>query len=108
MTTTDRHPLDYRPAELVTAILGHVYENTEPTPWLDLVAAYSSPRWPWRTVENVVYDLIAYGALHRVGQPGNSRRPDGRALKPTPLGRAWLQQELLELPHDRNTEDADR
>jgi hypothetical protein len=37
----------------------------------------------------VIYDLTAFGALHKVGRPG---RPgaDTRALKITDLGAAWL------------------
>lgn len=99
-----RPALDYRPPDLVLAILGHVYEAHDPVEWLELIATYSTDRHPWRTVENVVYDLIAYGALHRVGKAGNSRTPDTRAVKPTALGRAWLQQEVHPLPRIRTEE----
>lgn len=103
MTADERRPLAYRPPELVAALLGHVYEADDPVPWIDLVSRYSGDRWPWKTVENTLYDLIAFGALHRIGRPGAGRTPDTRALRPTPLGRAWLEQRLLPLHH--HTED---
>lgn len=85
-----RDPLQYRSPALVIAILGIIYDNPEPTPWFEIVDLCTSPRHPARTVENTLYDLVAYGAAHRVGQPGTSRKPDTRALKPTVLGRHWL------------------
>lgn len=99
-------PIARRAPELVLAVLGHVYEAEEPVPWLDLVGEYSSDRWPWKTVENTLYDLVAFGALHRVGKPGHTRLPDTRALRPTGLGRAWLERELLPLPGAHDAEDA--
>lgn len=95
-------PLARRSPELILAVLGHVYEADDPVPWLDLVGQFSSDRWPWKTVENTLYDLVAFGALHRIGKPGHTRQPDTRALRPTRLGRAWLERELLDLPqlHD--------
>lgn len=98
MTDHTRSPLYRRSPELVSALLGHVYETEDPVPWLDLVGQYSSDRWPWKTVENTLYDLVAFGAFHRVGKPGHARTPDTRAVKPTPLGRAWLDQHTLPLP----------
>jgi len=97
MSDHRRSPLFRRSPELVSALLGHVYESEEAVPWLDLVGEFSSDRWPWKTVENTLYDLVAFGALHRVGKPGHARLPDTRALKPTALGRAWLERELLDL-----------
>ena len=105
MTDHTRSPLYRRSPELVSALLGHVYETEDPVPWLDLVGQYSSDRWPWKTVENTLYDLVAFGALHRVGKPGHARTPDTRALKPTALGRAWLERDLLPLPGAHNPEE---
>jgi hypothetical protein len=98
-----RDPLRRRDPELVRAILDAVYvDNTdsdpEPTPWNDLVEAFTSPAHHWRTVENVLYELVAVGALHRVGKPSARGRPDTRALLPTLLGRAWLAGELHPTP----------
>lgn len=95
---SDARPLRHRSPELIIALLGHVYEADGPVPWLVLVDAYSSDRWPWKTVENTIYDLVAFGALHKVGKAGAGRTPDTRALRPTALGRGWLDQELVELP----------
>lgn len=92
-----RHPLDRRSPELIAAILGLVYEADDPIPWLELLGQLSTTATPWKTVENTIYDLVAFGALHKIGRPGHTRTPDTRALKPTPLGRAWLDRTLLDL-----------
>jgi len=105
MPTDRRHPIYRRSPELVLAVLGLVYEADEPIPWLDLLGQLTTDRYPWKTVENTLYDLIAFGALHRIGKPGLTRTPDTRALKATPLGRAWLDRDLLDLPHHNNTEE---
>lgn len=99
-----RQPLDHRSSELIAAILGIVYDTPNPVPWLELVGQLSTTATPWKTVENTVYDLIAFGALHRIGRPGHTRTPDTRALRPTPLGRAWLERQLLDLPTTSTTE----
>jgi len=107
-----RPALRFRSPELCASVLGIVYEDEDPVPWSTLVELLSSDRHPWKTVENTLYDLVALGALHRIGQAGTKRRADTRALKPTPLGRAWLDRELLPLPGQRDEpdplEEADR
>lgn len=92
-------PTRWRSPRLVVELLGYVYDAEEPIPWLELVDTFSEGDGrSWKTVENTVYDLVAFGALHRVGKPGDRRRPDTRALKATALGRAWLDRELLPAP----------
>jgi hypothetical protein len=82
----------------VLAVLGFVYErHPEPVPWDELVDELSG-HYSWRTIDATVYDALAFGALHRVGKPAQRGRPDTRALRSTPLGRAWLDAELLPLP----------
>lgn len=112
-----KDPLRFRNSTLVVAVLGYVYDADEPIPWEELIATYTSSAHTWKTVENVIYDLVAFGALHRIGKPPvrnryGSTTDDTRALRPTPLGRAWLGQELLELPghheHEDLLEEADR
>lgn len=95
---TERIPLDYRHPALIFAILGHVYDSDEPVPWHEIVDHHADDAHTWRTIEGTLYDLVAFGALHRIGKPGHRHAPDTRALKPTPLGRAWLDRELVELP----------
>lgn len=94
-------PLRFRSPELVVEILGLVYDRAEEEPpigWIELVVGLSDSN-QWKTVENTIYELVAFGALHRIGRPAQGRRGiDTRALKPTALGRAWLDRELLELP----------
>lgn len=95
--------LRLRDPELVLAMMGLLidYEddpdNEGPLPWRALVDLFDGAH-PWKTVENTIYDLVAFGAIHRVGQAGTRRRPDSRAVRSTPLGRAWLEQTLLPLP----------
>lgn len=92
-------PLHWRPPDLVTGLLGYVYESEEPVPWLELAGRFAEEgAYPMKTIENVLYELVALGALHRIGKPGYARVPDSRALRPTALGRAWLDGELLPLP----------
>lgn len=89
--------LRFRPAELVLGIVGYVAEAPEPVGWLELVEVFTGET-PWKTVEATIYDLVSFGAITRIGHAGTRRRADTRAVKLTILGRAWLDQELLELP----------
>lgn len=93
-------PLRYRSPELVHELLVAVYTAETPIPWENLVDAHTDADRAWRTVEATIYDLVAFGALHKIGKPAQRGRPDTRALKPTPLGRSWLRQELRPLPGD--------
>jgi hypothetical protein len=92
-----------RSADLVAAILDAVYDDPEPIPWPDLVHAFTTEATPRKTIENTIYDLVAFGALHRTGRPADRRHADTRALRQTELGRAWLARELLDHPDDRRT-----
>jgi len=83
------NPLRYRSPELVAAILDAIHDDPEPIPWADLVHAFTSDRYPPRTIEATIYDLITFGALHRIGTPATRTRPDTRALRSTILGAAW-------------------
>lgn len=90
------HPIYRRHPTLVAAILDHVTEADTPVPWLELVDRHTDNRHAWKTIENVLYELISFGALHKLGDSRRGR-PDNRALRTTPLGRAWADQELLPL-----------
>jgi len=93
---TDQHPIYRRNPTLVAAILDHLNEAEQPIPWLELVDRHTDNHHAWKTIENVIYELIGFGAIHKIG---TSRRghPDGRALRTTPLGQAWINQEQLPL-----------
>lgn len=91
-----REPLRFRNPTIVVAVLGYVYDAEGPVPWDELVDAFTSSAHQWKTVENVVYELVAFGALHRTGAV--VKKVDARELRPTSLGRAWLDRELLDLP----------
>lgn len=96
--TVSRSALYARPADLILAILDAVYDDPEPIPWPDLVHAFTTSDVPRKTIENTLYDLVAFGALHKVGKAGGRRSADTRAVRQTPLGRAWLAGEVLPLP----------
>jgi hypothetical protein len=101
MTSDPAKALRFRSPTLVLELLGYVYDADEPIPWNELLGVFGLEQdRPVKTVENALYDLVAFGALHRVGKV--SRREDTRALKPTPLGRAWLDRELLPQPGERD------
>ena len=92
--------LRFRNPELLLALVGYVYDADEPVPWNELLEVFTEDGRPWKTVENTLYDLVTFGAFHRIGKPAQRGKPDSRALKPTTLGRAWLDRELLPLPTD--------
>ncbi len=96
--------LGYRSPVLVAAMLERVdAAHVEDLPafaigWLDLTSSSHDAfagAWEWSTVEGTLRDLVKLGAVYVVGKPGNSRRPDGRRVRLTVLGRAWLEGELL-------------
>lgn len=89
--------LYFRNPRLCTAILGYLYDTDtdEALPWDELVERFTTERRSWKTVENRLYDLIAFGAIHRIG--GN-RIHRQRGVKLTPLGRAWYDNHTLAHP----------
>ena len=95
---TEDRALRFRSPELVISIVGYFVETDEPIPWLEALEVFVDDEHPWKTVENLFYELVAFGALHRTGKPKGKGRTDSRALRATPLGRAWLERDLLELP----------
>ena len=95
---TDRHPVYRRSRGLIIGIVAYLDAAENPVPWDDLLRTFSSEDRSWKTLENTIRDLEAFGAIHRIGKPADRRRPDSRALVATPLGRAWLDQEVPPLP----------
>jgi len=107
---TDR--LRYRSAELVLTLLGLIYDDDDPDedtgiPWNDVLEPFAAAgqKWSRRTIEATIYDLQAFGALHRSGRPPTGKMTDTRALHPTPLGRAWLAGELLPPPRPKTSDE---
>ena len=93
---TNQPPIYRRNPILVAAILDHLNEADQPIPWLELIDRHTDNTHAWKTIENVIYELIGFGAIHKIGTSRRGR-PDGRALRTTPLGAAWITQELLPL-----------
>lgn len=100
-------PLRYRPRDLVAAILGAVYtadtNEDDPYRWTDLVDEFTDDQHKAKTVDNVIRELVSYGALHKTGDIARGR--DTRVIHPTPLGRAWLDRELLPLHNEQQDPD---
>jgi hypothetical protein len=96
-TTTKLH---YRPRNLLIAVVDIIYENPEPTPWLPLIEYFVTTREiKFKTVENTLHDLMAFGAIQRIGHYGGPQ-DDTRAVRATDLGRAWMAGEVLPTPHE--------
>lgn len=95
---TERHPLQFRSRELVFGLVAAVYNDERgQIRWLELIARFDEAH-AWKTVERVIYELLAAGIFHRVGAPPKHRAAaDTRALRPTPLGRAWMRREVADL-----------
>lgn len=96
----------YRNARLVAAVFDFL-EVDDPVAWRTAVEciAIHLPRIKPKTVENVLYDMIAFGAVHRLGKY-DQRRSDTRTVHLTPLGQAWFDRELLPWLNDNDpTED---
>lgn len=87
---TGRPRIYRREPELVLAVLEFLDQAIDAVPWTELVDRFSSPERPWKAVENVLYDLAHFGAVHRVGKAAYGRRKDERAVRLTELGSAWL------------------
>lgn len=99
--TDPEKALRFRSPTLVLELLAYVYDADEPIPWNELLSVFGIEQdRPSKTVEGALYELVAFGALHRVGKI--TRKADTRALKPTPLGRAWLDHELLPAPGEKD------
>lgn len=94
-----------RSPELIAAILGYLADADQAAPWNEVLDTFTGGdrEIPWKTLENVLYELIAFGAVHRIGKAG---RTDTRALKITPLGRAWLDRETLPFVGDEPSSPA--
>jgi hypothetical protein len=66
--------------------------------WPRVVDHFTDDDHEWRTVEKAIYDLLAFGAIYRTGQPSTRGKPDRRVLTLTTLGRAWLDGERIDRP----------
>lgn len=87
------HPVTHRDPLLITSILSDLRDAEQPPRWATVVDEYTTTDTAWKTVEGTLYDLISFGAIHRIGKPAASRRRlDTRALKLTPLGALWLRE----------------
>jgi hypothetical protein len=91
---TRKPPIHYRNRVTVAAIFGYILDAEQPVHWLEVIDVFTSDTIAWRTVERILHELMEHGAIHRIGQAGNNRRADTRAVKVTVLGHAWFNQEL--------------
>lgn len=87
-----KRPIDYRDPRLVVALLGALYDSTDPVPELELVEIFSSSSWSTATIRRTLGELVALGAATRSTGPPNKRHP--ARYRMTPLGRAWSDRRL--------------
>lgn len=108
--TDDRHPVYRRRRTLVVGLVAWLADQPEPVPWDDVLHAFRSDGTSWRTLENTIRDLVAFGALHIIGRARARGGADTRALVATPLGLAWLEGRPVPLPgeHDLEADLEDR
>ena len=90
--------LRYRSGDLVLAILATIYEQTDdgkdvPSQWTDIVEAFTSKTHDRKTVDGTLRDLVRYGALERTGH--YTARADTRTVRPTTLGKLWIEREQM-------------
>lgn len=105
MTDRPPHPIYRRRRALVIGLVGFLAEQDDPVPWDDVLVTFTTGKLSWKTLENVIRELEAFGAIHRIGKVVKGR--DTRALLATPLGRAWLEGDTMPLPGDHHDPDAD-
>lgn len=99
--TDNPTPFAFRDRTLVLSLFDYVAEVEEagPIPWLELLDTFTGTGRNPKTVENALYELASFGALHRIGRPPAKRGArDQRAVKTTPLGRAWRAGHVPGLP----------
>lgn len=82
----ERPPIYRREAGLVMEVLEFLDAAEVPIDWLELLDRFGGDR-NYKTVENVFYDLIAFGAVQKLGGHGHRHR---KALRITELGSCWL------------------
>lgn len=86
------HPLGYRSQRLVGLLFSEIADAESPVLWSEVGVSVAGIA-PRKTVENVLYEMISFGLVYRMGKPADGRRADTRALKATALGRAWFDDE---------------
>lgn len=99
---SDQAPLAFRDRDLVLTIFDYVadVDDGPPVTWAELLTVFGTELdHRVKTVENAVYELVAFGALHRIGRPaGRKGGKDTRAVVATPLGKAWRDGRVPGLP----------
>lgn len=92
----------FRDRALVLSLFDYVEEvaqQGDPVTWSEALTVFGTDSGrPVKTVENALYELVRFGALHRTGRPSTKGRPDTRALVATPLGSAWREGRVPGLP----------
>lgn len=105
MSERPAHPIYRRRRALTIGVVGFLAEQEDPVPWDDVLLAFTTDKLSWKTLENVIRELENFGAIHRIGKVVKGR--DTRALIATPLGKAWLESELVPLPGEHLEEEAE-
>lgn len=87
-----KRPIDFRPPDLVTAILGFVLDDEDPTfsvPERELLEFLDTGAWKSTTIRRTLRELVDFGALRRL----TPLRKEAR-IRLSALGRAWVDQRV--------------
>lgn len=102
-----KRTIDYRPPDLVTAILNLVLDDDDAghsIPERELLELLSSGDWKPDTVRRTLGELYVFGAL-QLFVPIRGDDSGSRMVRLSTLGRAWVDQRVE--PYVRNVDDAD-
>jgi hypothetical protein len=89
-----KRPIDFRPPDLVTAILGLVFDDDDPAhtiPEAELLELLDTGAWKTDTIRRTIRELVDFGALRRVAPTVGDKTTRFRV---STLGRAWINQEV--------------
>lgn len=87
-----KRPIDYRPPDLVVAILNLALDDDDPghtIPEAELLDLLASGDWKPDTVRRTIRELVDFGALRRLTPPREEPR-----IRLSVLGRAWVDRRV--------------
>lgn len=99
-----KRPIDYRPPDLVTAILNLTLDDEDPKhsiPEPELLELLDTGAWNLDTIRRTIRELVDFGAIVRA----IPLRQHEHRIRLSTLGRAWLNRELE--PYVRNVTDVE-
>lgn len=102
-----KRPIDYRPADLVLAIVGYAIDDEDPMaaiPEAHLLELLAAGDWKPDTVRRTLGELYVFGAVQRF-TPFKGNQRGTPMVRVTALGRAWVDRRVE--PYVRNVDTDD-